>query len=248
MFSFFSRKPVAKTLEWMGADMHSHLIPGIDDGSPNAATSAGFIRRLYELGLEKFICTPHIFTEIYPNNASTIGSALLELKNELKQQNLNAGVSAAAEYMLDPDFDDLMKSGQLLCLSENILLVEMSYQVETRNIEQYIFDLNIRGYQPVLAHPERYIYYHNDFEQYRRLRERGCLLQLNLLSLSGYYGKIVKQIALKLLKEELIDLAGTDLHHKRHLDTITAFVQSGEAGKLLQSYPLRNKELFLSRP
>lgn len=246
MFSFFSRKPVIRTLEWMGVDIHSHLIPGIDDGSQSASVSAGFIRQLSELGLEKFICTPHIFMEVYPNSTATIEPALQQLKDELKQQNQLAEISAAAEYMMDPDFDRLMKEGPLLCLKDNFVLVEMSYQVETRNVEQYIFDLSVRGYQPVLAHPERYIYYHGNFEQYRKLSERGCLLQVNLLSLSGYYGKIVKQVALRLLKEQLIDLAGTDLHHQRHLDALTAFVRSGEAGKLLSGYRLKNRELFLS--
>ncbi|KAA8486778.1 tyrosine-protein phosphatase YwqE [Arcticibacter tournemirensis] len=245
MFSFFSRKPVTKTLEWMGVDMHSHLVPGIDDGSPDAATSAGYIKSLHELGLEKFICTPHVFMEIYPNSPDSINPALQALRNELKQRKIQVEVSAAAEYMLDPDFDALMKEGNLLCLSGNLVLVEMSYQVETRNIEKYIFDLNIKGYQPVLAHPERYIYYHKNYQQYQKLHERGCLFQLNILSLSGYYGKAVRQIAVNLLNDGLIDLCGTDLHHQRHLNALSAFVQSGSAAKALNNYPLKNKDLLL---
>lgn len=229
----------------MGVDMHSHLIPGIDDGSKDAATSARFIRQLHELGLEKFICTPHIFMELYPNNEGTISPALESLRAELRNQNIPVELSAAAEYMLDPDFDPLMESGNLRCLKDNLVLVEMSYQVETRNIEKYIFDLNIKGYKPVLAHPERYIYYHNSYGQYQKLRERGCLLQLNLLSLSGYYGKGVRQIGLSLLSDGLIDLCGTDLHHQRHLDALVKFVQSGAAGKILHGYPMKNRELLL---
>lgn len=229
----------------MGVDIHSHLIPGIDDGSSDAAMSATFISKLCELGLEKFICTPHIFMEVYPNSADTIYPALDTLKKELQTRGVTADVSAGAEYMMDPDFDNLLKKGNLLCLKGNYVLVEMSYQVETRNVEQYIFDLNIAGFQPVLAHPERYIYYHNNFQQYRKLRERGCLLQLNLLSLSGYYGRGVRQIGLSLLKEGLIDLAGTDLHHMRHVEAITDFVQSGEAGRLIKDYTFRNREIFM---
>lgn len=245
MFSFFSRKPVTKTLEWMGVDIHSHLVPGIDDGSPDAASSVAFIKVLRDLGLEKFICTPHIFMEVYPNSRETIEPALARLKTSLREQQVGVAVSAAAEYMMDPDFAQLVKNTDLLCLKDKYVLVEMSYQVETRNVEQYIFDLSIKGYLPVLAHPERYIYYHNNYQQYRKFKERGCMLQLNLLSLSGYYGKKVRQVALSLLKDKLFDLAGTDLHSQRHADALDSFVRSGAAGKLLKDYNFRNKEIFM---
>lgn len=247
MFSslnFFFKRPKTVTLEWMGVDMHSHILPGIDDGSRDLDSSVAFVEGLSELGIDKLICTPHIFTEIYPNSKLTIVPVLEQLRNELKKRNIDVQVEAAAEYMMDLDFVELLKNDEILPLHGNHVLVEMSYQVETRNVEQFIFDLNIKGYQPVLAHPERYIYYHNNFEQYRKMKELGCLLQVNMLSLTGYYGKAVKQIALRLLKENMIDVVGTDLHHAKHLEYITKFVKSGSAAKLLEKYPVRNNELF----
>lgn len=247
MFSslnFFFKKPKTVTLEWMGVDMHSHILPGIDDGSRDIGSSISFIRGLNELGINKFICTPHIFTEIYPNSKETIFPVLEQLRVELKNQRIDVELEAAAEYMMDLDFVELLKNNEILTLHGKYILVEMSYQVETRNVDQFIFDLNIKGYQPVLAHPERYIYYHHNFEQYYKMREQGCVFQVNLLSLAGYYGKAVKQIALRLLKEKLIDVVGTDLHHVKHLEYITKFVKSGAAGKLLGDYPVRNIELF----
>lgn len=228
----------------MGVDIHSHILPGIDDGSKDLASSISYIRGLSELGIRKFICTPHIFTELYPNSARSIFPALDLLRKELHLQNIDVEVQAAAEYMLDLDFIELQKSDNLLCLKDKFILVEMSYQVETRDIDQFIFDLTSKGYQPVLAHPERYLYYHNNFQKYRRLKEQGCLFQVNLLSLAGYYGKGAKQVVLSLLKENMIDLVGTDLHHINHLDSIRKFVQSGDAGRLLGNYPVRNLELF----
>lgn len=228
----------------MGVDMHSHILPGIDDGSRDIGSSISFIRGLNELGINKFICTPHIFTEIYPNSKETIFPVLEQLRVELKNQRIDVELEAAAEYMMDLDFVELLKNNEILTLHGKYILVEMSYQVETRNVDQFIFDLNIKGYQPVLAHPERYIYYHHNFEQYYKMREQGCVFQVNLLSLAGYYGKAVKQIALRLLKEKLIDVVGTDLHHVKHLEYITKFVKSGAAGKLLGDYPVRNIELF----
>ncbi|WP_448817708.1 tyrosine-protein phosphatase [Arcticibacter sp.] len=228
----------------MGVDMHSHILPGIDDGSKDIKSSVAFIRGLMELGIDKFICTPHIFTEVYPNSRETIFPALESLRTELKTQKIDVQVEAAAEYMLDLDFLELLKADSLLPLRNRHVLVEMSYQVETRNVDQFIFDLNIKGYQPVLAHPERYIYYHGNFEQYRKMKDQGCIFQVNMLSLAGYYGKGVKQMALQLLKEKMIDVIGTDLHHIKHLEYITKFVRSGAAGKLLAEYPFRNNELF----
>lgn len=228
----------------MGVDMHSHILPGIDDGSRDIGSSVDFIRGLNELGIDKFICTPHIFTEVYPNSKETIFPVLDQLRAELKIQNIDVTVEAAAEYMMDLDFIELLKNNEILTLHGKHVLVEMSYQVETRNVDQFIFDLNIKGYQPVLAHPERYIYYHSNFEQYRKMKEQGCIFQVNMLSLAGYYGKAVKQVALNLLKEKLIDVVGTDLHHIKHLEYITKFVKSGTAGKLLAEYPIRNNELF----
>lgn len=228
----------------MGVDMHSHILPGIDDGSKDVRSSVAFIKGLSELGIEKFICTPHIFTEVYPNNKETIFPALEQLRAALQTEKIDVQVEAAAEYMMDLDFLELLKNDNILPLHGRHVLVEMSYQVETRNVEQFIFDLNIKGYQPVLAHPERYIYYHNNFDKYRKMKDHGCIFQVNLLSLAGYYGKSVKQVALALLKERMIDIVGTDLHHMKHLEFVTKFVRSGAAGKLLGDYPIRNIELF----
>ena len=224
--------------------MHSHIVPGIDDGSPNTTTSLRFIKRLRDLGYEKLIFTPHIFREVYPATSELVveGKDALE---RIVSLDLDIRIDTAAEYMLCPDFKSLMKQNDLLCLPGKHVLIEMSYQVETRNVAEHIFDLRTRGFNPVLAHPERYIYYHQDYEKYRHLKDLGCLMQLNILSLTGYYGKEIKAIAKRLIKDELIDLVGTDLHHDRHLDTIAHFASSGDAWKALGKYPLRNRELFL---
>ncbi len=245
MFSFFKRSTLVRDLSWMGVDIHSHILPGIDDGSPDVDSSLRFINGLSELGLQKFIATPHVFHDFYPNTPLTIDSAWSSLHQELKKSRPDLELSYAAEYMLDIDFDPVLKANQCLPLLGNYLLVEMSFQVETMNIEKYIFDISLSGKVPVLAHPERYIYYHNDLQKYRRLKEMGCLFQLNLLSLAGYYGKGIKKAAQVLLKENLIDLVGTDLHHDRHLRALTTFVRSGDLSKAIGSNQFKNREMFL---
>jgi len=242
MFSFFRKKTQVENLDWLGVDIHSHLLPGIDDGSPDVATSIHLIKELNELGLSKFYCTPHIFTELYPNSRETILPALDEVKSALQHANINIEIGAAAEHMVDETFK---VHDNLLALPGKYILVEMSFLSEFPNIDKVIFDLQINGYFVILAHPERYNFYHKDLQRFQRLKEMGVLLQLNLLAVTGYYGKEVKITADYLLENRLYDLAGTDLHHVKHLKALTATVRNGSLFNKLGHYPFRNKELFL---
>lgn len=245
LFHYLKSFPKNDNLEWLGIDIHSHLLPGIDDGAPNLATSINYIKQLTDLGLHSFICTPHIFKEIYPNNNSSITSALQSVKNELVNHNINVDIAAAAEYMMDTDFLGILKTEVIMTLPNKYILIEMSYAAKNNQIEQYIFELNIKGFKPILAHPERYKYYHNSFKDYQRFKDLGCLLQLNVLSVTGYYGKDVRETALKLIKGNYIDLVGTDLHHQKHLDALTTFTRSGQLSQLLKHKEILNKKLFI---
>ncbi len=216
-------------------------MPGIDDGSPDVDTSIHLISKLHELGFHKFICTPHIFKEFYPNTQETIGAALKIVREKVKLANLKIEIGAGAEYMIDSDFK---MTDKLVCLSGKYLLIEMSYLMETPNIEQVIFDLQIKGYTVVLAHPERYNFYHKNVVRYQRLKDMGCLFQLNLLSVTGYYGKEVKSASEYLLKVKLYDLAGTDLHHEKHLRALEKEILNTHLFQAVGNYPFKNKELF----
>ncbi|SEM81441.1 Tyrosine-protein phosphatase YwqE [bacterium A37T11] len=229
----------------MGVDIHSHLIPGIDDGLPDASSSVRIIKELRGLGLEKFICTPHIYDEIHPNTPKTILSALSVLQKELDHEGLSVPVSASAEYMLGSGFRDKLNAGDIIPFPNKYLLIEMPYNTEPMQLEAMIFDIELKGYLPILAHPERYSFYYDHPERYDKLKELGCLFQLNLLSPTGYYSPKAKQISVKLLKSKAYDLIGTDLHHDRHLFRIREFVKSGQAAELLSAYPFKNHDLFL---
>jgi protein-tyrosine phosphatase len=241
MFSIFKKKNIVSDIEWLGVDIHSHLLPGIDDGSPDVEQSVFLIRSLNELGFSKFICTPHIFQELYPNTPETISEALSITQDALKAANVNVEISAAAEYMVDEGFE--VKDG-LAVMPGNYILVEMSYLNETPNIEAVIFDLQIKGYKIILAHPERYNFYHNEHKKFHRYREMGVLFQLNLLSVIGYYGKEVKRTADYLLESKQYDLAATDLHHSKHLGVLTNAIRSGDLFERIGKYPFKSKELF----
>lgn len=241
MISFFNRKNYVRDAEWLGVDVHNHLLPGIDDGAVDTLQSIGFIRELTELGFNKFICTPHIFTELYPNTSDTITHALVDVKNALVKEELDIDISAAAEYMVDETFK---VTETLLCLPGQHILIEMSYLSEIPFLEKVVFDLQLAGFKVILAHPERYGFYHRKPERYERLKDMGVLFQLNLLALSGYYGTEVKSTATGLLKKEYYDFAGTDLHHNNHLKAIKDLICTGKLYKMIGDYPFKNKMLF----
>lgn len=241
MFSFFQKKNKVSDIEWLGIDIHSHLLPGIDDGAKTMEDSLKYIHRLQELGFSKLICTPHIYSDIYPNTPETILPVLQSVQEQVKSAGITVELRAAAEYMAQSDF---VAAEGLLTISGNYILIEMSYLVETPNIEQIIFDLQVKGYQVILAHPERYNFYHKLPERYQRLKDSGCLMQMNLLSVLGYYGKSVQVIAESLLQKNFYDLAGTDLHHDRHLASLSSAVTDGTLYKKIGDYGFRNKEIF----
>lgn len=245
MFSFFRSSKAEPDLSFIGADMHSHLLPALDDGLKTMDETVHFIQQLHGLGYKKFICTPHIISDLHPNSPDTILPRLEEVKKALKEQAVPVQIDAAAEYMVDIDFENNIKSGQrLLTVGEKHILIEMSYIAPSPNIEQVIFELNMKGLKPIIAHPERYLYYHNEFEKYQRLIDLGAVLQINLLSLSGYYGKGVKITAEKLIKEKMIQFAGTDMHHTNHLNALKALACKKDFYKTIADIEFLNKTLL----
>ncbi|MCO5237743.1 MAG: histidinol phosphatase [Chitinophagaceae bacterium] len=246
MFSFFKKKqpPFEGNLSILKCDMHSHLIPGIDDGSPDMETSVQLIEGLRDAGYQKLITTPHLMIDLYPNNRQTITQGCERLKAELEKREINIELRAAAEYLLDDHFDQLLQMDEpLLTIKDNLVLVEFSFASAPFDYKEKIFNLQLKGYKPVLAHPERYIYFHQKPEKYEELRTLGCLFQTNILSLSGYYGKRVAQMAEDLVKLKYIELLGTDLHHHRHL----TFLQTPEiyqkVNEIAAAIPLLNSQL-----
>ena len=202
-------------------DIHSHILPGIDDGSPDIETSLALIEGLQKLGITESTATPHIIGDLYRNNKETIDNALKELQDALAERNIDFKVKAAAEYMLDDYFLELLQQKTpLLTLKDDLVLTEFSYSERPMHAERMVFSMITEGYRPILAHPERYAYYHNDLKQYDYLRDLGFLLQVNVLSLTGYYGKPAAKAAAYLIKNGLVSFTGTDLHHERHMQAL----------------------------
>ena len=199
-------------------DIHSHLLPGIDDGSKDEQNSLDLLNSLKGYGFGQFITTPHVLTGVYNNTRTGITGVEATTKKFLEAQGITHPFKAAAEYLMDDTFLKLIKNEPLLTLKDDYVLVEMSYLNPPMQLYDCIFEMQLAGYKPVLAHPERYMFYHFKQEEYTKLKRAGCLFQVNLLSLTGYYGKPVFEIAQKLLNENMIDFTGSDTHHERHTE------------------------------
>ncbi|UQD56140.1 tyrosine-protein phosphatase [Flavobacterium sp. K5-23] len=198
-------------------DIHSHLLPGIDDGARTFEDTLKLTKALQEIGITQFITTPHIIQHVWDNTYEQIVYNKNNTILELEKNNIKVPFNAAAEYLMDDQFVRLFQSGKLLTLKGNYVLVEMSYINAPIQLYSILFDLQVAGYIPVLAHPERYLFYHNNFNEYVKLKRAGCLFQLNLLSVVGYYGSEITKIANQLLSKGMYDYVGSDVHHENHI-------------------------------
>lgn len=220
-FKSFKKKEIQKIGEVLKVDMHSHILPGIDDGSPDLETSIELVKGFKALGYEKLIATPHTFRGLYNNTNETIKDAFVLLKGALESKGIGIELEMSSEYYVDHYFEELLKDKALLPFGDkNYILIEMSYVAPSNSLENVCFDLITQGYTPILAHPERYSYWHKKPESFDYIISAGCLLQVNLLSLAGYYGKDVKKSAEYFLENDKVSFLGSDVHHMKHLNKL----------------------------
>lgn len=245
MFNIFKKRTEISQL-FYSTDLHSHLIPGVDDGSRNIETSLHLIRSLNELGIKTLLITPHVTDETFMNTRETLNGPYNALKSSLSNEDIDIEIMHSAEYRLDDFFlHEVLKKKDFMLLPNNYILIENSFIQQALNFEQIVFDLKSLGFKPILAHPERYIYYINRKEQYRKLKDFEILFQVNLLSFSGYYGKEIKETAWWLLNSDMVDFIGTDMHHLKHLEQIKKFMETKEYRKLADKANILNDTAFI---
>jgi len=214
-------------------DIHSHLIPGIDDGVKTLEESLAMIRGFSALGFKKLVTTPHIMSDFYRNTPDIILGGLDTVREAILAEGIPITIDAAAEYYLDEVLMKKIQTEKLLTIGNKYVLFEISYVNPPDNLYNVIFELNIKGYKPILAHPERYPFYYSKFEEYYKLKESGALFQLNTNSLVGYYGLGAKKIAERMIDEHMIEFIGSDLHGERHLDALQKTVKEKYLAKLV---------------
>jgi protein-tyrosine phosphatase len=246
MFGLFKKKENLHTdLSGLVADMHNHLIPGIDDGATDMESSIVMIRAMHSLGYRKFIATPHVQWEMFKNTHEIIENGANNVRERLKETEMNVEFRGAAEYFLDEHVDELLeKNIPLLTIYKNMVLVEFSFIRQPMDLKDKLFQLQIKGYQPIIAHPERYLYFGAHKNVYDELHDMDCVFQLNLLSLVGYYGKKQEELAQYLIKKKYVSLLGSDLHNIRHINILRASSTiSTTVNRLLDAGVLLNPDL-----
>lgn len=233
----------SKSVPFIQTDIHSHLLPAIDDGSKTYEESIELLKNFVALGYEKVITTPHIMSDFYRNTPEIIQSKLKRLQSKLKEHQVDIQIEAAAEYYMDDWFiNQVNRKMPLLTFGDKYLLFETSFMNKPRQFFDAIFKLQTQGYKPILAHPERYTYLQNNFDLVKQIHKKNILLQLNLNSLDGYYGKSAQKLAEKLIDNKMISFAGSDCHGKRHLDTLVK-VQKKKYYQKLRNLALINNQL-----
>lgn len=239
MISLFKKKIIKE----LPVDIHSHLIPGIDDGVKSIEEALTVLKHFISLGYKKVVTTPHINPEFYPNTPSIIAEGFNELKKAVDEHKLNIEIEFAAEYYLgDELWQNTQEKKELLTFGDNYLLFECSFLNEPFYLKEFIFNVISQGYKPVLAHPERYAFVHHNFQLLEDLKNRGVLLQINALSLIGHYTHYPKKIAERLIKNEMVDFIGSDCHNVHHIELLKEAKHSKSFQKALD-LPLLNRQL-----
>ena len=248
MFNFFSRSKGADQL-WFETDIHCHVIPGVDDGCPDADTSVEVLGRMHDLGLRRVIASPHVTEVTFENDRSTLEPAYQTLKERMKDDAGLAGMELfySSENRIDGLFTDNFEKGNLITVpvnDEKYLLIENAFMQEPWDLDNLIFQMQVRGYSPILVHPERFIYYHENPERLARLHT-AVPFQINVLSLAGYYGKHIRKFAESLMDKGFVDYLGTDIHNTRHAEAIAEYLKSSQSARDARVLAnIKNDEVF----
>ena len=243
MFSLFKSKPTKASIP-LTIDIHSHLLPGLDDGVKTMDEAFQIIRRFEDLGYRKIITTPHIMNDYYRNTPEGILKKKTEVLDFLTQQNCVIQLEAAAEYYLDESLLQLVDSNEKLLTfgSARFLLFETNFLTEPYQLKDFIFKITTQRYKPVLAHPERYEYLNKNFDKLEDLRNRGVLFQLNILSLIGFYSVPIQKMAESLIDRGWVDFIGSDCHNE-HYSTLIEKAQRTKYFRKALDLPLLNHSL-----
>lgn len=239
-FGFFTRKKkLLPDFSFLGCDIHSHVLPGIDDGAQNLEESVGLIRKLGEYGIKDIVCTPHVQSEFYKNTPATIREAYTLVNDEREKGMPGVKLRYAAEYLVDEGFVKINQD-DLLTFGQDFILVELSYFSPYPGFFKVIQLLKDRGLRVVLAHPERYSYWYNSPEVLQQLKDSGVYFQVNLISVGGHFGDVVRKQAENLLDAGMIDFAATDIHHNRHFAALEKALYSKSLYRAVENGQIKN--------
>lgn len=228
MFNIFTKKNAEAEPLFFTTDIHCHVVPGIDDGSPDVATSVDLITAMHGWGINRILATPHVTEGVFENSVDTISGPFARLKEALKASGVDVDIDHSAEYRIDDLFKRQFAAGECKPYPNDYILVENSWIQEPWGLDETLFDLKVKRMSPILAHPERYTYYFDNRQRLKKLHDDGTLFQINLLSLAGHYGKEQRRQAEWLIENDMVDFLGSDLHNASHVASIQRYLASKE--------------------
>ena len=242
LFDIFKKKERGPlTVNPLKVDIHSHLVPAIDDGIQSVEEGLEILRQMEALGYEKVITTPHSMPGSFDNTPEIILGGLEKMKAAVAEAGINIQMEAATEYYLDESFMSKLENNEpIVTFGGNYVLFETAFLNAPPFLKEATFLMNIKGYKPVYAHPERYMYLMEDKNLLQEMVDRQVVFQLNAVSLGGAYGKPVQKFAEKLVDEGVIGMVGTDCHNMGHIEALKRSVQTKHYKKLMQSELLNN--------
>lgn len=238
MFNIFQRKSKKDAKLFYTTDVHSHILPGVDHGSQSVEESLEMLQAQLDMGISHVMCTSHVTAETFENTPESLTAAYEELKNAIAREGLPINIYVSAEYRIDEYWTQEYEAGHLLPLPGNHVLLENSFAQELIGIDNMMFELQVKGYRPILAHPERYRYYNDRRDRYKTLHNASVKFQINILSLAGYFGKGARERALWLIQNNLCDMLGSDMHNMEHVQIIKEYIGSRDWRKLCDKYNL----------
>ncbi len=252
----------------IGTDLHSHLLPGLDDGAATLEDSLEMIAMMAKMGYRKLITTPHVVAAYYPNTRERIEGQMYALREEIDQETERLGdqetvrprdqetvrprdqeterleVFASGEYHLDEGFLGLLEKGEVIPFGkERYILIEFPWRAYPANIGEILSEIDKSGFCPILAHPERVPYLAMKFKSYETLKDQGLLFQLNLCSLTGLYGWPIRMVAEKLITAGMVEVVGSDAHHQAQVRELAKVLKSRHFTMLVDSGRLLNPTL-----
>lgn len=254
--NLFRKRPsqgvVKNDLKLLVTDVHSHLVPGVDDGAPDMTSALALISRLHHLGFERLVTTPHIMSDLYPNTPDILQPRFHELKREVAKRFPSLTLTLAAEYFLDTSFIELLENPDKLltfpCVDpingdkHEMLLFEFAFH-EAPNDElltEAIFKMQTSGITPVVAHCARYPYWHMDRSKLESLHSKGVILTVNAATLVGNYGELAKETANHAVNQGWIRMVCSDTHAPHHIVAVKELETSEILAKLIESGRLLN--------
>ena len=223
MFNPFKRKKEDVKL-FYHTDVH--ILPGVDHGSQSVEQSLAMLEAEKAMGIDRVICTSHVTAETFENTPESLTSAYELLKQAVDDAGLDMELYASAEYRIDEYWSKEYAAGHVLPMPGNYLLLENSFQQELLELDEMLFDLQVSGYKPILAHPERYSYYSRRRQRYEKLHSMGVKFQINILSLTGYFGAGARENVIWLIKHHMVDMLGSDMHNLDHARIIMDYLRT----------------------